>query len=89
MLKVLHKKEQEQPVMSKKKWEPFDKLANQIAKFLSTVGMEHEGKSWWWGKNSKCKYISIHIDTRDGHAILIDRTGKQITIDELLYQYKK
>lgn len=42
---------------------------------------------WKWINNSRCKYISLRIDTRDGHCVIYDRHGKPITMNELKYQY--
>lgn len=43
---------------------------------------------WTWWKNSRCKYINLRIDTRDGGFVRIfDRDGHEITLDELKYQY--
>lgn len=43
---------------------------------------------WQWIKNSRCKYIELRIDMRDGGFIIKDRDGKRISFDQLKYQYK-
>ena len=43
---------------------------------------------WRWSLNSKCKYITIRIDMRDGMCLLMDRHGNEITLDDLKYQYQ-
>jgi hypothetical protein len=44
---------------------------------------------WTWVMNTKCKYIMLRIDMRDGGCILSDRGGNRISVADLLYQYKK
>jgi len=41
---------------------------------------------WCWARNSECKYIKLWVDTRDGHCIISDRNGKEITLRELSRQ---
>lgn len=45
-------------------------------------------EKWIWVMNSRCKYVSMRIDMRSGHCILVDREGNRISIDQLKYQYK-
>lgn len=45
-------------------------------------------KNWKWGLNTRCKYINLTIDTRSGECTLMDRDMKEVSLDELLYQYK-
>ena len=42
--------------------------------------------AWSWARNSRCKYIGIRIDMRDGHCMITDRDGKAITWEQLEYQ---
>jgi hypothetical protein len=41
---------------------------------------------WYWGSNSRCKYIELRIDTRDGGCILRDRESVRITPAQLAKQ---
>jgi hypothetical protein len=41
---------------------------------------------WLWVRNPDCKYIKLWVDTRDGHCIISDRNGKEITLRELSRQ---
>lgn len=41
---------------------------------------------WTWALNARCKYITLRIDTRDGHCLIKDRDGKEITLKELSRQ---
>lgn len=41
---------------------------------------------WNWTANSKCKYITLRIDIRDGHLVLMDRDNNPITLEELKRQ---
>lgn len=41
---------------------------------------------WCWTKNVKCKYIELRIDMRDGHCLIKDRNGTEISIRDLEYQ---
>ena len=48
------------------------------------VGLQ-EGR-WSWCKNSRCKYVTIGIDTRSGAYSLRDRDGNAITPAQLNWQ---
>lgn len=56
------------------KWIPFEERVKQIRQLLAS--------QWNWSFTNRCKYISIKIDTRDGHAILLDRDGKAIELKD-------
>lgn len=45
-------------------------------------------EGWQWINNSRCKYVDIRIDMRDGGFIIKDRDGKRISFDQLKHQYK-
>ena len=64
--------------MSQVKWIPIERVIEVLEKSKSG--------QWHWGYNSKCKYIDLRIDMRDGHCVLKDRNGSLITLDELNYQ---
>ena len=41
---------------------------------------------WSWISNSKCKYISLKFDMRDGAFVILDRDKNRITFEELKKQ---
>lgn len=41
---------------------------------------------WYWGANSRCKYIEIRLDTRDGGCILYDRERVRISPEQFSHQ---
>lgn len=41
---------------------------------------------WYWGMNSRCKYIELRIDTRDGGCILYDRDRVRISPEQFAFQ---
>jgi len=47
---------------------------------------EKNSNRWAWFKNSKCKYISLRIDMRDGGFIILDRDDNRISLEELKSQ---
>ena len=65
-------------------WEEF-KDSKEILKFLYDVIIKKE--KWVWLSNSRCKYVELRMDMRNGGFILKDRHGNRITFDELKYQY--
>lgn len=52
---------------------------------LAVLELARKGE-WEWFGNSKCKYIELRIDMRDGYCILRDREGNRISPDELRRQ---
>ena len=42
---------------------------------------------WEWWRNSKCKYLVIRLDMRDGKCLISDRNGKPLTVEELKAQF--
>lgn len=44
---------------------------------------------WSWSRNTPCKYVTIHIDMRDGGFTLLNRGKERISLTQLLYQYGK
>lgn len=48
-----------------------------------------KNKEWRWSLNHECKYIDLRIDMRDGHCLLTDRHGKEISLEKLQYQYER
>jgi hypothetical protein len=52
-------------------------------------GSEIPGLRYWtWIKNTKCKYVSIRIDMRDGGFVLLDRGGKRVLLKDIEHQAK-
>lgn len=41
---------------------------------------------WYWGANSRCKYIEIRLDTRDGGCLLFDRERVRISPAQFAHQ---
>lgn len=64
-------------------WE--ENFANVTQWILENTRDRFEG--WQWINNSRCKYISLRIDMRDGGFIIVDRDGTRISFDQLKYQY--
>jgi hypothetical protein len=56
---------------------------SQLASFLSRVAE----RRWTWARNSRCKYVTLKIDTRTGAFEILDRDNRQITLEELEHQY--
>lgn len=67
-------------------WERPSNL-QKLIDFVKEATKERFG-GWQWTRNSKCKYIDIRIDMRDGGFILLDRDRNRISFDDLKYQYK-
>lgn len=43
---------------------------------------------WSWVRNSKCKYVSLRFDMRDGAFVIQDKEGNRVYLEDLQYQYK-
>jgi len=56
---------------------------NKLAEWLTSVSE----KRWTWARNSRCKYVTIKIDTRSGAYRIEDRDGSPISFAELSHQY--
>lgn len=41
---------------------------------------------WTWTRNTRCKYVTLFLDTRAGAYSVKDRDGHPITADILLFQ---
>ena len=41
-------------------------------------------KGYAWVKNSRLKYVNVHIDTRDMHVLFTDRDRKPVDLAELM-----
>lgn len=46
---------------------------------------------WSWTRNSRCKYISVRMDTRTHNnlCVVYDRHGEPITLEELKFQERR
>ena len=65
-------------------WNKRNDWENAIAKIITK-----QKKPWQWKLNPNCKYFELRIDTRDGGAVISNRFGNVISIDELLDQTGK
>jgi hypothetical protein len=54
-----------------------------LASWLSEVA----NGDWTWVQNSRCKYVTLKIDTRAGAYQVLDRDDKPLAVEELLYQH--
>ena len=43
-------------------------------------------REWMWIKNSKCKYVNLRIDMRDGHCLIFDGDNNHIELKDLEFQ---
>jgi hypothetical protein len=59
----------------------------RISRIFAVCEKSLDKRKWSWTKNSKCKYINVRIDMRDGMCILEDRDGNQISIEKLEHQF--
>lgn len=60
---------------------------DSIDDFIRVLREMKSGK-WNWYKNSKCKYVDLRVDMRDGACIIRDRNGNRISPKELAHQYE-
>ena len=67
---------------------PWDSIDDVIPVVKASMSKELPRK-WSWVANSRCKYIELRIDMRDGGCIIKDRKGNRISPAELNYQYGK
>jgi len=56
-----------------------------LDRVLEVVKAAREGR-WCWSRNSRCKYIELRIDMRDGHCQIRDRNGNLIDLVALQRQ---
>lgn len=59
---------------------------DNIDDFIGVLQAAREGK-WQWLWNTRCKYVELRVDMRDGGCIIRDRHGNRIDPKELAYQY--
>lgn len=48
-----------------------------------------QNSGWMWYWNTRCKYVELRIDMRDQCALIRDREGKLISLEQLQYQYSR
>ena len=70
-------------MLKQPEWIPVEKVIDVVAKATNK-----NDRQWEWLANSKCKYISVRIDMRDGACVIKDRDGNSINLEELEYQHK-
>ena len=61
-------------------WIPFKSWSSAVLAIITNK------LNWSWAGNSRCKYITIRIDMRDGAAVLRDGEGTEITVKQLTQQ---
>lgn len=54
-----------------------------IAKWVEDV----QTGRWTWTRNTRCKYVTLFLDTRAGAYSVKDRDGNRIDEATLLYQH--
>ena len=59
---------------------------DSIDDFMGVMNEARAG-NWHWFKNTKCKYVELRVDMRDGGCIIKDREGKRIDPKDLAFQY--
>lgn len=68
--------------LERPKWIPITEVMEVLAESKSETP-----DSWHWGANTRCKYLNIRLDMRDGHCLIYDRNNNPITLEQLRYQY--
>jgi hypothetical protein len=70
----------------KKKFNIWEKdLHRTMAKIIELSN--EDSNDWTWAMNSKCKYLNLRIDMRDGGHVIMDREGNRISLEDVEYQY--
>lgn len=69
-------------VEQKSHYNVWDHVADVIA-VLKRV----KSRNWFWWKNSRCKYIDVRIDMRDGGCLIRDKFGNRINPSDLAHQH--
>lgn len=60
---------------------------DNIDDFIKVLELMRDNK-WNWAQNSRCKYVNLRVDMRDGGCIIKDKNGVRIAPKTLEYQYK-
>ena len=58
---------------------------DSIDDFIAVLEQMRAGK-WQWYANSKCKYVELRVDMRDGGCLIKDRNGNRIDPKDLAWQ---
>ena len=58
---------------------------DNVDDFISVLQRARAG-DWHWFENTKCKYIELRIDMRDGGCLIKDRHGNRISPEDLAKQ---
>ena len=61
------------------KWEPIDEIYQALQEINYAT----------WTRDFGLKYLTIQIDTRDKHCVILDRSEKRIMLDELKTRIRK
>lgn len=61
-------------------------LWDHVEDFLKVYN-KMKNKKWSWIRNSKCKYVELRIDMRDGGCLIMDRDGNRINPEDFAFQY--
>jgi hypothetical protein len=63
---------------------------DQIDRFVETIKRlsVEDDYDWSWAYNSKCKYLNLRFDMRDGGFILTNDEGHRIELPQLEWQWK-
>jgi hypothetical protein len=67
----------------------WDSLADFLATFNRAMLPYGDPAKWTWGRNTRCKYVDLRIDMRDGGCIIRDREGRRITPAQLAWQWSR
>ena len=59
---------------------------DSIDDFIAVLSAMRDGK-WNWYANTRCKYVDLRVDMRDGGCIISDREGNRIDAKQLAYQH--
>ena len=64
-------------------WQPFNDWTSTVIAIITNK------VNWTWASNSRCKYITIRIDMRDGAACITDENDNEISAKDLARQCKR
>lgn len=71
-------------------WIPVALVMKVVNAALNTHALlennEDKKPRWSWIWNTRCKYINLRIDMRDGHCLIFDKDNNPITLEQLEYQ---
>ena len=58
-----------------------------IDDFIAVLNEMRAG-NWNWYLNTKCKYVGLRVDMRDGGCLIMDSDGNRIDPKDLAWQYR-